>query len=227
VFSNSDGQKYKQSFFAGNAGLSFYAELSVKGDKRKIFFKENILFTHKGLSGPAILQISSYWHSGQEICINLAPHLDVYGYLVRAKQQDGKKQTKTILKDIAYPSDLHQEARTKLNRNNVFTEEFLRSFPDLIQAADKPIAECSDQVLNTIGLSLNKWTLIPDGTEGFAKAEVTVGGIDTNELSSKTMESKKISGLYFVGEVVDVTGWLGGYNFQWAWASGFAAGNSL
>ena len=145
----------------------------------------------------------------------------------KAKKKDGKKRITSILKDITYPDDLHTESKTKLNRRAVFTDDFIKQFPDLKNIPDNPIAEIPEQMLQAISKSLNAWSLIPDDTEGFSKAEVTAGGIDTNELSSKTMESKKIPGLYFIGEVVDVTGWLGGYNFQWAWASGFAAGNAV
>jgi predicted flavoprotein YhiN len=122
---------------------------------------------------------------------------------------------------------LHDESKTKLNRQAVFTDDFIKQFPDLKNLPDNPIAEMPENLLKSIANSLNHWVLVPDDTEGFSKAEVTAGGVDTNELSSKTMESKKVPGLYFVGEVVDVTGWLGGYNFQWAWASGFCAGKAV
>jgi predicted Rossmann fold flavoprotein len=227
VFNDDTNKKYNRHFFANNAGLSFYADISTTHAGKKISFRENLLFTHKGLSGPAILQISSYWSKGQEIVINLSPNQDVFDYLQKAKKKDGKKRITSILKDITYPDDLHTESKTKLNRRAVFTDDFIKQFPDLKNIPDNPIAEIPEQMLQAISKSLNAWSLIPDDTEGFSKAEVTAGGIDTNELSSKTMESKKIPGLYFIGEVVDVTGWLGGYNFQWAWASGFAAGNAV
>jgi hypothetical protein len=227
MFDDDMTKKYNRKFFASNAGLSFYAEVSTKTGAKKISFLENILFTHRGLSGPAILQISSYWNDGQEIVIDLAPHLDIFDYLQKAKKLDGKKKITTVLKEILYPEDLHAESKTKLNRQAVFTDDFIKQFPDFKNLPDNPLAELPDTMLRTIANQLNSWTLVPDDTEGFSKAEVTVGGVDTNELSSKTMEAKKVPGLYFIGEVVDVTGWLGGYNFQWAWASGFAAGKAL
>lgn len=227
MFDDDMTKKYNRKSFADNAGLSFYAEISTNYKSKKISFKENILFTHRGLSGPAVLQISSYWSKGQEIIINLAPHLDIFDYLIKAKKSDGKKKIITILKDMIYPEDLHAESKTKLNRQAVFTDDFIKQFPDLKNLPDKSIAEMPENLLKSIANSLNKWTLVPDDTEGFSKAEVTAGGVDTDELSSKTMESKKVPGLYFVGEVVDVTGWLGGYNFQWAWASGFCAGKAV
>jgi len=227
MFDDDMTKKYNRKFFVSNAGLSFFAEISTKHAGKKISFKENILFTHRGLSGPAVLQISSYWSDGQEIIINLAPHVDIFDYLIKAKKTDGKKKITTILKEIIYPEDLHAESKTKLNRQAVFTDDFIKQFPDLKNLPDNPIAEMPENLLKSIANSLNHWVLVPDDTEGFSKAEVTAGGVDTNELSSKTMESKKVPGLYFVGEVVDVTGWLGGYNFQWAWASGFCAGKAV
>lgn len=218
-----DSAKYNRDFFAAHAGLSFYAQVSL--DKPKISFSENILFTHKGLSGPAILQISSYWQEGQSICVNLAPHLDIYQYLIQAKKSQAKQKIFALLKAIKYPNDLLKGS--KLNRQVIFTDDFLKHFCDLANISNQAIAELSNDFLKTIAKNINQWTLEPAGTEGYAKAEVTLGGIDTRELNSKTMESKKIPGLYFIGEVVDVTGWLGGYNFQWAWASGFVAGQAI
>jgi predicted Rossmann fold flavoprotein len=157
-------------------------------------FKENILFTHRGLSGPAILQISSYWHEGQSLGLDLAPGLDTLKFLKERKHARPKAELKTILAELL-PQRLAQAMAT----------------------TDLP----------ALAIKLKNWTLIPDGSEGFAKAEVTAGGIDTNELSSKTMEAKAVPGLYCIGEAVDVTGWLGGYNFQWAWASGWCAGQAV
>lgn len=165
-------------------------------------FREKMLFTHKGLSGPAILQISSYWQAGQPILINLVPNFQMFE--VFKNTHHSKLTLKNFLKDFI-PSRFAE----------VFVDHYLK---------DKPLTQTSLEELQNAATLLHNWPLTPQGTEGYAKAEVTVGGIDTNELSSKTMEAKKISGLYFVGEVVDVTGWLGGFNFQWAWASGFAAG---
>ncbi len=165
-------------------------------------FRENILFTHRGLSGPAILQISSYWQPGQPIVLNLLPDLKMADEF--KEHQKDKTTMKNFLKD-------HLPSRLC----DILCEHFFDN---------KPLNQYSSKQMQDIARSLNSWEVTPDGTEGYAKAEVTVGGIDTDELSSKTMESKKVPGLYFIGEVVDMTGHLGGYNFQWAWASGYAAG---
>lgn len=187
-----------KKMFAEISGVSIDSEVSCNG----ISFRENILFTHKGMSGPAILQISSYWQKGNPISLNLLPDLNLYDIL----KENSKGKTELVNFLSAYfPKRFAQ----------VFTENY---FPS------KPLINYSDKELKLISDKIHNWNLLPSGTEGFDKAEVTAGGIDTNELSSKTMESKKVKGLYFIGEVADVTGWLGGYNFQWAWASGFAAG---
>ncbi len=170
----------------------------------KTSFTEAILFTHKGLSGPALLQISSYWGEGCEIIINMAPTRDAFEYLKSAKSAHPKQALHTILSGIL-PKRLAQSIAEHLN-------------------ATTRIGELSDKLLRQAALHINEWRLIPSGTEGFRTAEVTKGGINTKELSSKTMESNLSPGLYFIGEAVDVTGHLGGYNFQWAWASGYAAG---
>ena len=157
-------------------------------------FAESFLFTHRGLSGPAILQISSYWREGQSISLDLAPGIDALKFLRERKHARPKAELKTILAELL-PQRLAQA----------------------ISPADLP----------ALAAKLKNWTMTPEGSEGFAKAEVTAGGIDTNELSSKTMEAKTVPGLFAIGEAVDVTGWLGGYNFQWAWASGWCAGQAL
>ncbi len=164
-------------------------------------FRESILFTHRGLSGPAILQLSSYWQPGEEIEINMLPELDVIDYL---KQQEPQKRLKTILTE-------------KLPKRVI--EIFLDPF-----MAEKKLSSLSQQELADIAAQFNAWSIKPNGTEGYRTAEVTLGGIDCDALSSKTMEANTVSGLYFIGEAVDVTGWLGGFNFQWAWSSGWAAG---
>jgi predicted Rossmann fold flavoprotein len=187
--------------FKSLAGVSADAIVSLG----KIAFRENILFTHRGLSGPAILQISSYWKPNQSITINLAPEKDLLA-MFKANQKS-KLTMKNFLKDHL-PSRLTE----------VLCETFLMN---------KPLNQYSPKEFEAAALLLHRWPITPAGTEGYAKAEVTVGGVDTGELSSKTMETKKVPGLYFVGEVVDVTGHLGGFNFQWAWASGFAAGQSV
>ena len=180
------------------SGVSLDAEVSYKD----ISFRENILLTHRGLSGPAILQISSYWNPGDSISVNLLPGTDVLDMLKTYHQS--KKQLATILDQFLPASFI----KVWFSQGD----------------GSKPMNQYSTDDLPLIASSLTNWQLAPTGTEGYEKAEVTVGGIDTDELSSKTMESKKVPGLYFIGEVVDVTGWLGGYNFQWAWSSGWAAG---
>lgn len=168
----------------------------------KITFRENILFTHKGLSGPAILQISSYWKNGEPITINLLPEINIADEL--------KANSSSRMKLDNFLS-LHLPKR--------FAEKWCE-----IYFSSKPLNQLNDNERNLISEKLHNWYIMPFGTEGFEKAEVTCGGIDTNDLSSKTMECKNVKRLYFIGEAVDVTGLLGGYNFQWAWASGFAAG---
>jgi len=173
-------------------------------------FRENILFTHRGLSGPAILQISSYWMQGEAVNINLLPDEHADDWLTQYKISDPKSLLKTVLGQ-RLPKKLVAELEKQW-------------WP---QDARKPLAEFSNQQLLQIQRQLQGWALKPAGTEGYRTAEVTLGGVDTDELSSKTMESKKQSGLYFIGEVVDVTGHLGGFNFQWAWASAYAAAMDL
>jgi predicted Rossmann fold flavoprotein len=167
-------------------------------------FRENILFTHRGLSGPAILQISSYWKAGEAISINLLPELDVVNFLKTRQATQANIKLKTLLAEVL-PK---------------------RLIPALLgqETADKPLQELSQHRMEAIARQLQDWQINPGGTEGYRTAEVTLGGVDCNELSSRTMESSKVEGLYFIGEVVDVTGWLGGYNFQWAWSSGWCAG---
>jgi len=182
------------------AGVSVDAIVSF----RKTSFREGLLFTHRGLSGPSILQISSYWQEGQPVSVNLAPATDVFETLRQARQQTPKQDLKTAL-GLMLPNRL--------------AEELSQAFSLKGRLADQ-----SDKVLHRAADQLNRWQLTPVGTEGYRTAEVTLGGIDTRELSSKTMESAKVPGLYFIGEAVDVTGHLGGFNFQWAWSSGHAAG---
>lgn len=181
------------------SGISVNSAVSNKHGQ----FNENILFTHRGLSGPAILQISSYWQPGEAITINLLPDIDVVNWFTARQKQQTKAKLKTILAEIL-PK---------------------RLIPILLaKYADKPLPEISSKDFIDIAQQLQNWSIKPNGTEGYRSAEVTLGGVDCNELSSKTMESSKVKGLYFIGEVVDVSGWLGGYNFQWAWSSGWCAG---
>jgi predicted Rossmann fold flavoprotein len=170
----------------------------------KTFFKEGMLFTHRGLSGPSILQISSYWKLTNEIDINLCPNLNVYQFLEDKKKSHSKQDLISIISDII-PKRLAISLSNYLNIKG-------------------KISEIPNKVLLNLASFLNSWKLKPTGTEGYRTAEVTLGGVNTDELSSKTMMSKKYPGLFFIGEVVDVTGHLGGYNFQWAWSSGYVAG---
>ncbi len=185
------------------SGLSVEAEVAYK----KMKFTDGFLFTHRGLSGPSILQISSYWDVGQEIIVNMALGVDVFAVLKARKTSHAKQEVQTILSSIV-PKRLAEQICETLNIKG-------------------RIADLPDKSLRTLADHVSCWRIKPNGTEGYRKAEVTVGGVDTDELSSKTMESKTQPGLYFIGEVVDVTGHLGGYNFQWAWASAVAAGKYI
>lgn len=187
-----------ESKFAKLAGVSLDAAVSADGHE----FRENILFTHRGLSGPAILQISNYWVPGEDISINLLP--DQNAEEVFAERPAGPQPLATAL-------------------SRALPHRFADLFAEL-ELPHKPVDQLSRRDIESTAEKVNDWKVKFDGTEGYAKAEVTLGGISTAELSSQTMEAKKAPGLYFIGEVVDVTGWLGGYNFQWAWSSGFAAG---
>lgn len=182
------------------SGISVEANVSNK----RIQFKENILFTHRGLSGPAILQLSSYWNSGEEIEINLLPDVDVVEVLKARQAAQPNIKLKTLL-------------------STLLPKRLVPALFDQV-ALDTPLQELSNVRISNIAKQLHQWKINPNGTEGYRTAEVTLGGVDCNELSSKTMQSNKVSGLYFIGEVVDITGWLGGYNFQWAWSSGWCAG---
>jgi len=190
------------------AGVSVDAEISCG----KTRFREGLLFTHKGLSGPSVLQISSYWQEGQEIEVNLAPDVDVFERLKIARQNHPKQELATPLGEIM-PKRLADIIVETLNWGS------LKSVARLADASDKNLRCLAD--------AINRWRLKPVGTEGFRVAEVTIGGVDTKELSSKTMETRSVPGLFFIGEVVDVTGHLGGHNFQWAWSSGFVAGQAV
>ena len=181
-------------------------DATPKQRKKAVVFSEDLLFTHRGLSGPAVLQISSFWREGQPISINLAPGVDLPALLLRAKASSKKLIANELASQV--PSRLA----------DVWVSQDA--------ALQRPISDATDKSLQVLAERLAGWQLTPNGSEGYRKAEVTVGGVDTRDLSSQTMESKQ-PGLYFIGEVVDVTGWLGGYNFQWAWASGFACAQAL
>ncbi len=182
------------------SGLSLDARVAYAGTA----FQEGLLFTHRGLSGPSILQISSYWRDTQSVSVDLSPAHDASAHLINGKARQPRQSVATCLADIL-PKRLAAE------------------LCDLAGVLGR-LADRSDLHLRKLGQMVNDWQLTPKGTEGYRTAEVTLGGVDTNELSSKTMEAKAVPGLYFIGEVVDVTGHLGGYNFQWAWSSGFVAG---
>jgi predicted Rossmann fold flavoprotein len=184
----------------GLTGVSLGAMVSLG----KIAFTEALLFTHRGLSGPVILQISSYWRDGDTIAIDLLPGIDLMQHLKEAKDRQPKKQTQTVLAQLM-PRRLAQK------------------MVDWTKC-DGRLADISDKTLKHLASQINAWRITPSGSEGMRTAEVTVGGIDTKDLSSKTMEARSVPGLYFIGEAVDVTGHLGGFNFQWAWASGHACG---
>jgi predicted Rossmann fold flavoprotein len=182
------------------AGVSVEARVACG----KTSFDEGLLFTHRGLSGPSILQISSYWRDGEEIVINLARDRDVFEELKRERRERPRLQLDNALAQML-PKRLADQIAT-------------RTFGAM------RLADLSDTKLRAVAEAVNAWRVTPDGTEGWRTAEVTLGGVDTNALSSRTMEATSMPGLYFIGECVDVTGWLGGYNFQWAWSSGWAAG---
>jgi hypothetical protein len=168
-------------------------------------FNENILFTHRGLSGPAVLQISSFWHPGQEVEFNLFPKGDLTETLTEAQQQSPDTQLSTVL-------------------SKFYSKRFVQAAIEYFGLNNKAMKQYQGKQLEQVAQAFEAWHLQPNGTEGYRTAEVTLGGVDTNQLSSKTMMAKDVEGLYFIGEVVDVTGWLGGYNFQWAWSSGWVAG---
>ena len=192
--------------FAQLAGLSLPVIIETGTKKERVAFHEDLLFTHRGLSGPAVLQVSSYWRPGEPLRIDLTAGQDVHAALLAAKA----RSRKLIANELAafVPSRL--------------ADAWVQQDP----AWQRPVNEASDKALAQLAQKLSHWEVVPTGTEGYRKAEVTAGGVDTRELSSQTMESRQ-PGLYFIGEVVDVTGWLGGYNFQWAWASAFACAQAL
>jgi predicted Rossmann fold flavoprotein len=194
--------------FVPLAGASLEVDISTGSGRSKGAFREDLLFTHRGLSGPAVLQISSYWRPGDALTLNLLPGQDLLATLQAAKQQS-KRQIGNLLATWL-PQRLADAWLLQLGLD-----------------PSKPMPELRDRDLQRLAESLSRWQLTPNGTEGFRKAEVTAGGVDTRELDSRSMGSKRRAGLYFIGEVVDVTGWLGGYNFQWAWASAAACARAL
>jgi predicted Rossmann fold flavoprotein len=192
-----------QAKYAGLAGVSVDVVAAAGGHG----FREKMLFTHRGLSGPAILQASSHWKPGGFVDVDLLPGVDLAGLLRERRAAGDRLETRTIV--------------------SRFLSKRLADRWFELHGASKPVANVGDREIEAIARGLREWRIEPAGTEGFEKAEVTAGGVDTNELSSKTMEARKAPGLYFAGEVVDVTGQLGGFNFQWAWASGYSAGQAV
>ena len=188
--------------FEGLSGISIPCEVSSEDGT---VFKENILFTHRGLSGPAILQISSFWRAGQAVTINLLPEIDLRQQLADWRETQAQKSLKNSLATI-------------------LPKRFIEILHESKAIPDCNINQLTHAQINELVNYIHAWQIKPNGTEGYRTAEVTLGGVDTDELSSKTFEAKKAKGLYFIGEVTDVTGWLGGYNFQYAWSCGFACG---
>ena len=203
TFSEADWQS-----FIPLAGISLEVDVATGDKKTGGQFREDLLFTHRGLSGPAVLQISSYWKDSAALTLNLLPSLDVAQELLAAKHQ--------VKKNLA--NHLSQWLPVRLIEGWLQVHAF---------RPDARLADMPDQQLRRLGAAINQWQIAPNGSEGYRKAEVTLGGVDTRELSQQSMMTNKVPGLYFIGESVDVTGWLGGYNFQWAWASGSAAGLAI
>ena len=196
-----DGKEKKR--FEGLSGIHFNAQMSCNGQH----FNEALIFTHKGISGPVTLQVSSYWHPGDTVTINCLPAMDLFSWLKEQQTLQANKQMKSLLQTL-----LPQRLVSSLC---VDTD------------IQRPMQRYKHVELEAIAELFHRWQFIPSGTEGYKKAEVTIGGVNTDEISSKTFEAKKVKGLYFIGEVLDVTGHLGGFNFQWAWASGYCCGQAV
>ncbi|MBW3697686.1 NAD(P)/FAD-dependent oxidoreductase [Vibrio sp. T187] len=194
--------KQDKEDFSELSGIAIPAEITAQDGT---LFKEALLFTHRGLSGPSVLQISSFWKAGQAVSINLVPEADVAELLERSREKHPNQSLKNTLA-------------------KVLPKRLVEVLVERKELDDKPLKQFNEKQLAAIVEHLENWKIAPNGTEGYRTAEVTLGGVDTDYLSSKTMECKKVSGLYFIGEVMDVTGWLGGYNFQWCWSSGYVAG---
>ncbi len=201
-FTLHDHDKQK---FDGLSGISIATKVTSEDGTT---FKENILFTHRGLSGPAILQISSFWRAGQAVTINLLPESSIRELITEWRETSPQKSLKNML-------------------ITVLPKRFVEALVKQKNITDKAINQISNDEITYLTQYLHHWQIKPNGTEGYRTAEVTLGGVDTDELSSKTFEAKKAKGLYFIGEVIDVTGWLGGYNFQFAWSSGVACGQAV
>ncbi|EOU2464619.1 NAD(P)/FAD-dependent oxidoreductase [Vibrio navarrensis] len=194
--------KEDKEAFAELSGIAIPSEITAEDGT---MFKEALLFTHRGLSGPAVLQISSYWQAGQAVSVNLVPEVDLHELLTRNLEKHPNQSMKNTLA-------------------KVLPKRLVEVLIERKELSDKPLKQYNGKEWQTVIETLQQWKIAPNGTEGYRTAEVTLGGVDTDYLSSKTMECKAVPGLYFIGEVMDVTGWLGGYNFQWCWSSGFVAG---
>jgi predicted Rossmann fold flavoprotein len=197
--------KQEKIDFSDLSGIAIPSEITAEDGTT---FKEALLFTHRGLSGPAVLQISSYWKAGQKVWINLVPEVDVEQLLQQSREKHPNQSLKNTLA-------------------KVLPKRLVEVLIERKQLADKPLKQLNHNEYAQIAETLERWQIVPNGTEGYRTAEVTLGGVSTDHLSSKTMECKTIPGLYFIGEVMDVTGWLGGYNFSWCWSSGFVAGQHV
>jgi predicted Rossmann fold flavoprotein len=195
--------------FDGLSGISIDCEVTSENN---ISFRENILFTHRGLSGPAILQVSSYWQAGESVTINLSPEKNLSETINQWREQQPQKSLKNLLATL-FPKR--------------FVEALINDETINTVTADKAVNQLNHDEISNIAYAIHAWKIKPNGTEGYRTAEVTLGGVNTDDLSSKTLEAKKSPGLYFIGEVTDVTGWLGGYNFQWCWSSGWACGQAV
>lgn len=193
---------HDKAIYAELSGISLPIRVESKDGTS---FPADMLFTHRGLSGPSILQISNYWLPGEAVSIDLLPSIDLAAELDSLKQASSNQSLKNTL-------------------SQWLPKRFIEALIESKQLIDKPIKQLQHKELADTVATIHQWQIKPNGTEGYRTAEVTLGGVDTNQLSSKTMECKSVKGLYFIGEVTDVTGWLGGYNFQWAWACGWACG---
>lgn len=182
--------------------------INASAECNNTVFNENILFTHRGLSGPAVLQISNYWFPGQEVLFNLFPNGDLATELLQKQTSNPEAQLSTVLSQF-------------------YSKRFVQTALAYFNIQNKPLKQYQGNQLQNVAAAFENWSIKPNGTEGYRTAEVTLGGVDTDQLSSKTMMAKDVEGLFFIGEVVDVTGWLGGYNFQWAWSSGWVAGQEV
>ncbi|RTZ14186.1 NAD(P)/FAD-dependent oxidoreductase [Vibrio aquaticus] len=197
--------KEDKEAFAELSGIAIPAEITAQDGT---VFKEALLFTHRGLSGPSVLQISSFWKAGEKVTINLVPEADIDELLERSLEKHPNQSLKNTLA-------------------KVLPKRLVEVLIDRKVLQDKPLKQFNPKQLKEITHTLENWQIMPNGTEGYRTAEVTLGGVNTKHISSKTMECNQVNGLYFIGEVMDVTGWLGGYNFQWCWSSGFAAGQRV